>query len=480
VELSDLENLSALNEDDDPESGQEGAPILPVAEDADAPIPALRDVRAHVVRVPEKAHTEPAGVPDAEDDGTVVVLEDPEGLAPKPIILSPAAYALAALFNGRRSARMVAATIRSEIGQAVAEEKILGFQKELDDALFLFSRRFEKIVRRQLRRYLDSDVRPAVHAGSAYPAKAEALQQTVASFFTAEDGPGDPWTVTPSAETPAGAPPSKPPQPVADTVRALIVPHIDLRVGGATYAHAHKELLTHCDADLFVILGVAHQTVDQSLYYVSQKDFDTPAGVVKTNKAIARHLHATTGAEGAAAELAHRTEHSVEFQAVLLATLLGQQKRSFEIVPVLCGPVEPFLLNEGNPLKERPFLKFTEALQAELEKSHRSWCMLCSVDFSHVGAEFGHSAMMTEKLLPPVARYDRRLLGLLERLDGDGFYREIVRTQNSRNVDAVMAALTMLQACQGIITKGRLLHYDQMLKPHTHSAVSYAAMAFER
>jgi hypothetical protein len=253
-----------------------------------------------------------------------------------------------------------------------------------------------------------------------------------------------------------------------------------LRVGGATYAHAHKELLTHCDADLFVILGVAHQTVDQSLYYVSQKDFETPAGVVKTNKALARHLHAATGTEVAAAELAHRTEHSVEFQAVLLATLLGRQQRSFEIVPVLCGPVEPIMANDGSPMKERPFLKFTEALQAELEKSHRSWCVLCSVDLSHVGAEFGHSAMMTERLLLPMERYDRKLLNFLERLDAQGFYSEIVRTQNSRNVDAVMAVLTMLQSCQGIIAKGRLLHYDQMLKPPTHSAVSYAAMAFER
>ena len=71
------------------------------------------------------------------------------------------------------------------------------------------------------------------------------------------------------------------------------------------------------------------------------------------------------------------------------------------------------------------------------------------------------------------------LLDLVARLDIAGFYEEIERTQNSRHVDAVMAVLTMLRACHGLLKGGRLLQYERLLKDSSHSAVSFAAMAFE-
>ena len=98
----------------------------------------------------------------------------------------------------------------------------------------------------------------------------------------------------------------------------------------------------------------------------------------------------------------------------------------------------------------------------------------------HVGPEFGHATVMTPRLLPPIERYDRKLLNLLAKLAGKGLCETIARTQNSRHLDGVMAILTMFQACAGTIKRGRLLHYDQMLKDGTHSAVSFASVAFDR
>jgi hypothetical protein len=262
-------------------------------------------------------------------------------------------------------------------------------------------------------------------------------------------------------------------------LHSLILPHIDLRVGGATYAHGYAELLRHSQADLFVILGVAHQCDGSGLYYVSQKDFATPLGPVKTARGIARRLQAAADVQAVPAELAHRTEHSVEFQAVLLAAIMARCKRDFEIVPVLCGTDDTFLAADTSPLLAPAFKKFTAALRKELDDSQRKWCVLCSVDLSHVGPEFGNSTVMTPRLLPPMERYDKKLLGLASRLDSTGFYEEIRRTQNSRHVDAVMAVLTMLQTCQGLLKGGRLLQYDRLLKDVSHSAVSFAAMAFD-
>ena len=101
---------------------------------------------------------------------------------------------------------------------------------------------------------------------------------------------------------------------------------------------------------LFVILGVAHQSDGSAMYYVSQKDFATPLGAAKTERGIARRLMEASGIEPALAELAHRTEHSVEFQAVLLTALMKRYTRDFEIVPVLCGPVEALMATDDNPL----------------------------------------------------------------------------------------------------------------------------------
>ncbi len=456
-----------LFENDDDDAGEaEPVNVLPLADNEDEPIPALREVTAQIVKIGKDKNvvTGPAAEDDSEEGETVVVIEDPEGLAPKSAALSMWAYALATLFDGHRTARQAVEAFAEKFKQPVPIEHALDLQIELDKALFLYSTRFEKVLKRQIRSYLDEELRAPAHAGTAYPSDPEALQETVSGFFTSPDGPG-------ALPDPA--------QPPGDTVRAMIVPHVDLRVGGATYAHGYAELLKNCQADLFVILGVAHQAPGEALYYVSTKNFATPLGVARTEHGIAGRLQKAAETELALAELAHRLEFSVEFQVVMLSALLQRYKRDFEIVPVVCGSADLFIGSDADPFKSDAFTYFVDALRNELEKCNRKWCVLSSVDLTHVGPEFGNSAMMTERFLPPVRRGDERFLNPLQRLDSQAAYNEIVRTQNARHIDGVMPVLTMLEACKGSLKSGRLLHYDQMLKEGTHSAVSYASMVFE-
>ena len=449
--------------DEDDDAGDSSSTILPLAKDENAPVPALRDVLARIVNVAGD-DKEKAG----ENEQPVVLLEDPEGLAPKPAIISTWAYAMASLFNGERTPAEVAVAFEEQYGQKIEVPQVLDLQRELDKALFLFSKRFERSLKKQIHTYLNNVVRPATHAGSAYPVARDALQKTIEGFFSSPGGPGS------LADIPQQQISRK------NTVRALVLPHIDLQVGGATYAHGYRELICNSEADLFFILGVAHQNPGQNLFNVSLKDFETPFGVLKTEHDIALALQTASGANLTLAELAHRTEHSVEFQAVLLMSLLSERyKRNIQIVPILCGSVDHFLTNETNPMKADVFIRFKDALRTEIDKCKRNWCVLCSVDFSHVGPEFGHSTMMSEHMLPAVERADKKLLKAMEHLDADSLFQEIARTKNSRHVDAVMAVLTLLQSCDGMLSKGRLLHYDQMLKDKSHSVVSYASMVFE-
>ncbi len=463
IDDDDNLNLDAIIE---PQMGDEVPPAkpetqLPLAVTILDPIPPLREIRARLVKLGDDDSVQ-AG---ADADKNAVLLEDPEGFAAQTAVLSTWAYSLALLFDGRRSAVDAADAFLEKYSHAIQPEQALLLQNELEQAMFLNSSLFEEKLHKRLNDYLEMPSWPAAHAGSAYPADPTEMNAAFEAFFTAPDGPG-------ALSEPLGAP--------TDSVRAVIVPHIDLRVGGACYAHAYKELLTSSQAELIFILGVAHQSMGDQMFSVSQKDFETPLGAVRTNRDIAKRLHLASQTDELIAEMAHRGEHSVEFQAALIQSLLVQRGgRAVEIVPILCGSIEQFLARDSNPFHDRDFMRFANALRAELETCGRKWCVLCSVDLSHVGPEFGHSSMIDARLLKPLERMDRKMLKMIETLDAESFYEEITRTQNSRHVDAVLSVLTMLSACRWMLKSGRLLQYDQMLKAHSHSAVSYAAMAFD-
>ncbi|MBI3830373.1 MAG: AmmeMemoRadiSam system protein B [Planctomycetes bacterium] len=422
---------------------------------SDDVIPALRAVPAEMVSLAK----DKKGQPDPEEMG--IVLHDPDGFAPQPAVLSPGAYALATLFNGERTAKEIAKIFMDQYGQEVTEQGIRELAGELEKNLFLDSPKFEETVRQTLQRFLAATVRPATLADECYPSDPEALIKQVDAFFAQDGGPGA-LTSQPAA---------------TDEIHGMVLPHIDLRVGGATYAHGYKALLERCQADLFVVFGVAHRSAGTGLFNVSTKDYATPLGPAKAAKGIARRLQDAAGIDPAIAEYTHKEEHSIEFQAVMMSALLGMRaQRSYEIVPILCNAAEPFIEDQKNPSQDEAFVKFVESLRNELDKSGRKWCVLASVDLSHVGPKFGHATNITEKLLLPVERADRRMLKKVESLDPDAFYFEIARTKNSRHVDAVMAVLAMLAVGKGVFKKGRLLHYNQMLEYPTKSAVSFASM----
>jgi len=461
---ADNDNLDAIVAPSfgDDLSDDSSAGALPTAETIYDPIPPLRVVRARLIKVGEDGIAEA----DADSEKNSVLLEDPDGFASQTAVLSTWAYMLALLFNGRRNAIQASDAFREKYNHAIQPEQALVLQNELELAMFLNSASFETKVTQRMKRYLDMSSWTAAHAGSAYPSVPDEFKTTVEGFFTAEDGPGMlSATVTPPT----------------DTVRAVIVPHIDLRVGGATYAHAYKELIESSQAEVIFVLGVTHQATGDQLFSVSQKDFETPLGILRNAREISKRLHIASKSDDMAAEMAHRGEHSIEFQAALIQALLAERgNRRVEIVPILCGSSDTFLARDQNPFVDDEFTRFVAALRSELENSKRTWCILCSVDLSHVGPEFGHSSMIDERLLKPIERMDLKMLKLIEKLDAEGFYSEIARTQNSRHVDAVTAVLTMLSACRWMLKPGRLLHYDQMMKANSHSAVSYAAMAFDQ
>src|SRR5206468_12466066 len=103
------------------------------------------------------------------------------------------------------------------------------------------------------------------------------------------------------------------------------------------------------------------------------------------------------GPDRLASETAHRAEHSVEFQAVMLRRLLGE--RPFSILPVLASFLHEAIWGEGEPESDPRVPRFLDALGETLQATERRVCVIAGVDLAHVGPRFGDAEPNTRDFL---------------------------------------------------------------------------------
>ena len=389
----------------------------------------------------------------------VVYLRDPSGLTNKTVALPTRSFFMAALCDGQHTLRDIQTEYVRRFGDLVFIEKVEELVRQLDGALFLEGERFEAHRRAAAEKFAAARVRPASHAGTAYPKQPPALKRMLDGFFTSEDGPGK------IDRTKRGS-----------DVVAIAAPHIDLRRGGPTYAHAYKQLAECCAADTFVILGVSHQEAE-GLFIVTDKDFETPLGTVECDRDFTRELTARAGLQRGTDELLHRGEHSVEFQALFLRHVFGAS-RPVRIVPVLCGPVLPVVGDAPDPLGVEPIGNFVRALRGLLRERKGKAALIASVDLSHVGRRFGDATDVNTGVLTWLEAEDRKLLKYAEEMDATGFFEKNRRDKDRTHVCGFSAIYVMLNAIEA--ARGQLLHYVQAPEEQTQSVVTFAAMVFEK
>jgi len=391
-------------------------------------------------------------VPAEIDGERVIYLRDAAGFSDHTIAVPPAAFFLIAHFDGKHTIRDVQTAYVRRFGELITSDRIIALVQKLDEALFMEGERFEAHRRKVVEEFRRSRVRKAVHAGTAYPGEPAKLRAQIERFFEPPEGPG---------EVHSGV--------AEGRVIAVAAPHIDLRRGGPTYAHAYKALLEGCSATTFVILGTLHHG-GRGPVIVTDKDFETPLGVLTCDRDFTRELVRRAGLTATDEEIAHRAEHSIEFQAIFLKHLLGTS-RAARIVPVLCGPVSDD--------KDRATVQaFAAALREVLEERGGDAAVIASVDLSHVGRRFGDDLDLSPELLRWLEKEDRALLQHAEKMRADDFLEHNRRTGDRTHVCGLPALYLLLMAVPA--THGRVLHYAQSPDPATQSVVTYAAMAFER
>ncbi|PYO55864.1 MAG: AmmeMemoRadiSam system protein B, partial [Candidatus Rokuibacteriota bacterium] len=249
--------------------------------------------------------------PVEQDGERLVALRDPAGFTDQIVVFALPLLDLVSLFDGEHSIGEIQAVLQERYGQAPTMEQIGELVERLDEAGFLDSERFEERRRTIEEAFRASPVRPAAHAGGAYAGEGPALAAQIEAFFTPPEGPGAPGGL------PAGV--GSPP------LRGLIAPHIDFHRGGSVYGWAYRALLERSDADLFVILGTCHAGMGDP-FAATLKPYDTPLGAVPVDRDFYEALSRRYGADLLSSEAAHRSEHSIELQAVMLRHVLGARR----------------------------------------------------------------------------------------------------------------------------------------------------------
>ncbi len=432
---------------------QEGTPDA-----TDTPLPRVRNIEV---------------IPIDQGGERMFYVRDPLEIAPQPLVLGPAGMLVLSHLDGRRSIDQILDSLRSGVpGGDIGADDIRHVLNKLSESCYLHDHVAAARISRIREEFEQAEVRPAWHAGTAYPDDPGELARMLDRFFAAAS----------TIEAQDG---------VAKGIRearlaAVMCPHIDLRAGGETYPPAFTALAEAAGAaqpvELYVILGVAHSggtEPGKSFAIATGKHYETPLGRAPADTNVIGDWSSHAGRDVTEQQWLHRTEHSVEFALLFLQYIHDRAELPpFQVAPVLLGSVDHHLHEGRNPLHSPEVANELEALRTAVSASGKRALYVLSVDLAHIGPKFGDQTRVDDAASAACESTDRDLLGYVQRFDAAGFFRTLRADGNARNVDAVSGLFALQTLLAGAECRGDLLSYGQNRQDDTGSLVSYASMAF--
>lgn len=392
--------------------------------------------------------------PTEVDGRQLLCLRDPTHYTEAVLFLPRVAADILRHFDGKHSILDIQAAYVRRHGELLFREHVEYIIATLDEHFFLESDRFVKHQGALEDGFRLAGTRPAFLAGKSYPAEPSELRQTLDRILCHPEGPDG----RSHAST--------------DPLRALIAPHIDFMRGAVGYAWTYRGFEERTDADLFVILGTAHAGTTKP-FAVCAKDFETPLGSVQTDRQLLGELTRRCPNILSVDDMAHRAEHSIEFQVVYLQHLLGA-KRPIRILPILCGSFHEWIVTRKLPSNDPEVRNFLAALRELLEGYERPVCLIAGADLTHMGARFGDGGSITPQLLRWVESQDEQMLESVVTGDPDSFFRSVSHDGDRRRICGLPPIYTLLHLVGR--RAGQLLHYGQASDPQ--GVVTFCSMAF--
>jgi hypothetical protein len=398
------------------------------------PLPALRGT----VRIQPFKH---------EGRDAFLAVDSQEQLFDHSIVLPPLAFVVASLLDGRRDLEDLRREIKAQLGVDVPDEPLRGAIEDLDKHLLLESEPVRERRKAVERDYLAKPERPARFVAGA----ADEVRKELDGYYAAEAGSG-----APSGRRDEALP-------------GILAPHIDFRRGGTCYSHAYREVAERSDADLYVILGVAHLSPPNPLI-ASSKDYETPLGRVPVDREALSILAKRLGPRIHEHESVHRSEHSAEFQAAFLRH--ARPDAAFTALPLLCSTFEPWC-GDASPSTAAEIEDVLQALREAIQG--RRACIVAGVDFAHIGPVFGDPKPIDQDRVAWMMAGDTRSLQTCSEGNAEAFWNSVVSDRNARNVCGLSATYSALRLLGDV--EGKLHKYGFAPDP-AGGLVSFASMSF--
>jgi AmmeMemoRadiSam system protein B len=148
---------------------------------------------------------------------------------------------------------------------------------------------------------------------------------------------------------------------------------------------------------------------------------------------------------------------------------------------MLVGSLHHRVVGGGSPMDDPPVRDMVEALRELREEHGPRIAFVASVDFAHVGPNYGWSDAPDEAVLAQVMEQDRRLLRHAVDGDAEGWIRFLQAERDVRSVCGAAPTYVFLRAIEGWGLSGRPLRHDLWeIDPTSGSHVSFASVAYVR
>jgi AmmeMemoRadiSam system protein B len=391
--------------------------------------------------------------PIKEGEEQYVLLWDPSGLSNEKLVLPLNYFFIVQHFDGGHSLQEIGALYLKRFGEFLMPAKVEQLVNDLEAKLFLEGDRTESAKAQARAEYRQAAVRPARFAGKIYEADPGRLKKQIDAYFVSKEGPD----LKPSANK-------------GTLIKGLVAPTYDLKQAGPIYAWAYKELQEAQQPDVLIIIGTAHAGLER-LFALTDKDFETPLGVVPVDRAIVDRLKADVP-ELFSEDMAHLSEHAIEFQLPFVQTNTGTTA-PLTIVPVLSSFSAMSLSDPSVRASVDRFLAvFGEAVSA----SGKTACVIAAGELAHLGMRYGDSVPPTDFSFHRSMQYDLEMLKFVEDLKPEEFAGYIQKEKDQRRISGFSPIYCLLRLIQA--EKGQVLRYDRGITDQYNSTVTYAAMSF--
>jgi AmmeMemoRadiSam system protein B len=363
------------------------------------------------------------------------------------LIIPPLLVPGLSCFDGKRTESDLRAELTRSSGSPEVGNAARQMVEALSEAGFLEDETYATLKEKSISAFVQSPIRQAVHAGSAYPAEVEPLRRMMEGYLEGAD-------------------------PSQTNVMGIAAPHVSPHGGWQSYRAAYKELTPDLRDRTFVVLGTSHYGRPNK-FGLTRKRFETPYGTTTIDLALVDELASQPAV--LMEDYCHAVEHSIEFQVVFLQTIYGPNVR---ILPILCGSFGHSVHNGGAPEDNGDVEQFLSRLRqvATQENSRLFWVL--GVDMAHMGNRYGDNfaAHADREEMNEVRRQDQLRIERVLASDAHGFWNLVKQNrQDDLKWCGSSPIYTFLRAVPR--ARGTLLRYEQW-NIDENSVVTFAGISF--